>query len=47
MFRKSVKVSNAHDVMVQLMKMKDAFHGLLLFAQIVFRARFAAGVAGV
>ena len=35
MFHKSVKVSNAHDVLVQLMKMKDVFHDLLLLAQIV------------
>jgi hypothetical protein len=35
MLHKSVKVSNAHGVLVQLMKMKDTFNDLLLFAHIV------------
>ena len=45
MFCKSVKVSNAHDVLVQLMKMKDAFHDLLLFAQIVLTIPIASASA--
>ena len=35
MFQVAVQVSNPHDVLVELLKMKEAFPDLLLFSQIV------------
>ena len=45
MFNKSVKVSNTQDVMVQLLKTKDAFYDLVLIAQIVLAIPIASASA--
>ena len=41
MFQVAVQVSNPHDVLVKLLKMKEAFPDLLLFLQIVLTVSIA------
>ena len=46
MFQVAVQVSNPHDVLVELLKMKEAFPDLLLFSQIVLTVPIASASAG-
>jgi hypothetical protein len=45
MFQVAVQVSNPHDVLVELLKMKEAFPDLLLFSQIVLTVPIASASA--
>jgi hAT family C-terminal dimerisation region len=45
MFQVAVQVSNPHDVLVELLKMKEAFPDLLLFLQIVLTVPIASASA--